>query len=259
MLPIESLSEKEARRLRVLLFDLDDTLLSGGRLEEEAYRALFRLRESGLELVAVTGRPLGWGDVIARQWPILGVVAENGAVACACPEGRLETIDFAGGHRAARAARLGDIVREIRGHFPELQPTDDERLRRSDFTFDIGEHERVTDATVRALSEFARSLGARTIVSSVHLHVTLDGLDKASGTARFLALRLGMDPTEARSLAAFIGDSENDAACFGAFTTTVGVANLRGRPTVAPRFITEKARGVGFAEAATIIALRRQR
>ena len=257
MLPIERLSQNEAQKLRVLLFDLDDTILTGGRLEEAAYSALFRLKESGLELVAVTGRPLGWGEVVARQWPILGAVTENGAVACACTEGRLEIIDFGLEERAARAVRLSEIVGTIQSRFPELRPSDDVHGRRSDFTFDVGEHERLPEETILAVQTYAHSLGARTVASSVHVHVTLDGLDKATGAARFLGRRLGMDSTEARVEAAFIGDSENDAACFGAFRTTIGVSNLRGRPTLAPRFITTAARGAGFAEAAAVIVARR--
>lgn len=258
MLPIDRLPEEEARGLRVVLFDLDDTLLTDGRLEEPAYRALFRLRESGLELVAVTGRPLDWGTVLARQWPVAGVVTENGAAACARgQDGGLDVIDFGHAERSVRAARLAEIVLTVKARFPELRPSDDVRGRLTDFTFDIGEHERVPAETVLAVQALARSLGARTVASSVHVHLTLDGLDKATGAARFLSERLGMDPTESRVQAAFVGDSENDAACFCAFRTTLGVANLRGRPTVPPRFITTKEKGAGFAEAAAVIVARR--
>ena len=38
-----------------------------------------RLRESGLAVVPITGRPAGWCDLIARLWPVDGVVGENGA------------------------------------------------------------------------------------------------------------------------------------------------------------------------------------
>ena len=62
------------------LFDLDDTLLTHGRLTRQAYDALWDLHDAGLKLVAVTGRPSGWGEVLARQWPIEGCVTENGAM-----------------------------------------------------------------------------------------------------------------------------------------------------------------------------------
>ena len=74
MKPISELTPAEAKDLSGLLFDLDDTLLDEGQLSEAAYSALFRLRESQLLLVAVTGRPAAWGELVARQWPVDGVV-----------------------------------------------------------------------------------------------------------------------------------------------------------------------------------------
>src|SRR6185436_5336830 len=79
--PLSSMPSREAARLVGILFDLDDTLLDGGVLTEPAHAALWRLSRAGLRLVAVTGRPEGWGEVMARQWPIDAVVAENGQVA----------------------------------------------------------------------------------------------------------------------------------------------------------------------------------
>jgi FMN phosphatase YigB (HAD superfamily) len=69
MRPLSALPPEDARRLRGVLFDLDDTLLSHGVLELAAYEALWRLYDAGLALVAVTGRPVGWADVLVRQWP----------------------------------------------------------------------------------------------------------------------------------------------------------------------------------------------
>ena len=54
MKPLASLSREEARALRGLLFDLDDTLLSHGVLTRAAYDALWDLKDAGLRLVAVT-------------------------------------------------------------------------------------------------------------------------------------------------------------------------------------------------------------
>lgn len=259
MKPISEISEDEARGLRALLFDLDDTLLDHGTLTEAAYSALFRLKESGLVLIAVTGRPSAWVEVLVRQWPIDGGVAENGAVACCMVDGRLVRYDDERDDSAKRRLRLSEIIADVRARFPDLRPSDDLAGRRSDFTFDIGEHERVEPSVIAAVRGFAHLLGARTVVSSVHLHVTLDGADKASGAVRFLTEQLGWDPTEAVSCAAFIGDSDNDEACFNAFRTTIAVANFRGRPTMAPRFSTSKPMGAGFAEAASAIVSRRKR
>jgi hydroxymethylpyrimidine pyrophosphatase-like HAD family hydrolase len=107
--------------------------------------------------------------------------------------------------------------------------------------------------TVERVAAFARERGATVHVSSVHLHVGFDPTDKASGAVRLLELSAGVDATLALARYAFIGDSENDAACFGAFKTTVGVANLRGRPTLTPRYVTRAERGEGFAELAAVL------
>src|SRR5687767_4543941 len=77
--PLDELPVESARHMLAVLTDIDDTLTSEGRLPALAYQALERLHEAGLIVVPVTGRPAGWCDLIARQWPVDGVVGENGA------------------------------------------------------------------------------------------------------------------------------------------------------------------------------------
>ena len=77
MKPISEL--REPGRLRGLLFDIDETLTTDGKLTAEAYAALERLKRAGKFLIPVTGRPAGWCDHIARMWPVNAVVGENGA------------------------------------------------------------------------------------------------------------------------------------------------------------------------------------
>jgi HAD superfamily hydrolase (TIGR01484 family) len=247
------LSALDPSSITTLLFDLDDTLLTHGHLGRQAYGALCDLAEAGLDLVAVTGRPAGWGEVLARQWPILGVVAENGAIALHRQGGAI--VRSGGGEGRARAL---DLARDVAERF-ELGFADDNDARRTDVTLDIGE----TTTVAREIVEDARahvvSRGARAIVSSVHLHVTFEGDDKASGVLRFLRERRGLDAGRARAVCAFVGDSENDAACFAAFHTTIGVANVAGsvaRLSVPPRFVTTGARGAGFAELAAALLAR---
>ena len=251
MKPLAELERSEAIALDGLLFDLDDTLLDHGRLTERAYSGLFRLREAGLKLHIVTGRPLGWVRLLARLFPVDGGVAENGGALVG--PGGAEVTTVPGRERAERRRRLTELVREIRTSFPELEPPDDVGERLTDYTFDIGERRKVPVELTQRVTAFAREHGATVHVSSVHLHVGYDAVDKASGAVRLLELLHGTDATRALSRHAFIGDSENDAACFGAFHTTIGVANLRGRPTLGPRFLTKSPRGEGFAELSRVL------
>ena len=259
MQPISALTPEQAGKLRGVAFDLDDTLLDHGRLAEATYSVLFRLREAGLSLYGVTGRPAGWAEVLARVMPVQAIVAENGALVCARHGERVVLVDSVSvDERRARDARLAVLLEGFAKKFPDFEPADDVRARVSDRTFDIGEFRQVAPERVAEASAYLQAQGARVFVSSVHLHATFDYADKASGAVRLLAADSGLDATAVRHAFAFLGDSENDAPCFAAFSVSIGVANLRGRPTLRPRFITSKPMGAGFVEAAEVILSLRQ-
>jgi HAD superfamily hydrolase (TIGR01484 family) len=247
--PPSALSAAAARALRGVCFDLDDTLLDHGRLTVAALDALYRLHAEGLILIGATGRPAAWGQVVARQWPVAGVVTENGIITLVRRGGRVELLDRLGAdERRARCEQVAALVRELRAKFPELEPSDDVMGRLADYSFDIAESHAVAEQTVLAAADFARERGARVVRSSIQLHVSFDADDKASGVVRLLALEHGFDPSAATWQMAFIGDSENDAACFAAFQHSFGVANLSGRPSILPRYRASAPRSAGFVE-----------
>lgn len=261
MKPASLLPSSEARSLRGVLFDLDDTLLTKGLLTREAYGAIWNLHEAGLTLVAVTGRPSSWGALLARQWPVAGCVTENGALVVV-REGTGVTVRDPHGEteRSARRARLADIVERVRSIVPEARLADDNDGRRSDVAWDIGERFKLPDTAVQTIEDEIQASGARSTRSSVHLHATFDAEDKATGALGFCTRELGCDSTAALVRFAFIGDSANDAACFNAFRTTFGVANVRahlGGLTVPPRYVSARPMGEGFAEIAQEILKKR--
>src|SRR5512147_676807 len=77
--PLKPLADLDPQGVRAVLFDIDDTLTTAGKLTAETYAALEALARDGKRAVAVTGRPAGWCDHIARMWPVDAVVGENGA------------------------------------------------------------------------------------------------------------------------------------------------------------------------------------
>ena len=79
MKPLSEMTTIQAQAVRFVLMDIDDTLTTEGKLPAESYTALWRLKEAGFVVVPITGRPAGWCDLIAREWPVDGVVGENGA------------------------------------------------------------------------------------------------------------------------------------------------------------------------------------
>ncbi|MBS2014705.1 MAG: HAD-IIB family hydrolase [Deltaproteobacteria bacterium] len=263
MRALAAIPAAEAGALEGLLFDLDDTVLTHGELTREAYDAIWAMHDAGLKLVAVTGRPSGWGEVVVRQWPIDGAVTENGAVHVV-REGKGVAVLFDGDAEAvaARRARLDALVTTVARAMPTVRLADDNHARRSDVAWDIGERERLSPERVEELASLVVAAGARTTRSSVHLHASYERDDKASGVVRFLHARFGVDAGAALGRFAFVGDSGNDAACFAAFRTTVGVANVAPYVrsiSVPPRWVTTAPRGAGFAELARALLAARSR
>lgn len=240
------------RRPEVLLFDVDDTVTSEGRVQACAMEALERARAGGLATVAVTGRPLGWAEVIAWTWPVDLAIGENGA-GWMWREGRALRVGYFDDEptRADQAARLAEVARRAEREVPTVPRAGDSALRRCDVAWDIGETRRASADERARLEALVRSADMRVTVSSVHLHAVPGGWDKAEGSVRALAARFGMREARAVRVCAFVGDSGNDAAAFARFETSVGVANVRDHLEslpVAPRFVTSSPRGEGFAE-----------
>ena len=138
MKPLAAL--RDAARLRGLLFDIDDTLTTEGRLTAQAYAALERLKAAGRLAVAVTGRPAGWCDHIARMWPVDAVVGENGAFYFRYEGGRLrKRYHDADDVRAQKRARLGAIAERILAAVPGSALASDQPYRDADLAIDYCE------------------------------------------------------------------------------------------------------------------------
>ena len=252
---MESYRKLDPGPVRGLVFDIDDTVTRNGVLEPGAYSAMHRLAGAGFELVAVTGRPLGWTDVIARIWPVRVAVGENGAGWTWVDEaGTHEGYYCNEGERAKQATLLDAVRSRVAIEMPHVQTTNDHRHRRCDLAFDVGESQSLPRAEIDSLVELIESLGARSSVSTVHAHAVPGDWDKADGVARALRQVLDLDIETELERWVFVGDSGNDAAAFAHFPNSVGVANVRehlDRLPVSPRYVTDGDRGRGFAELAS--------
>lgn len=251
MQPLSEITPAMCRSLRAVVFDVDDTLTAGGRIQKEAFTALWKLRGSGLASVAVTGRPLGFAELMARMWPITFAVGENGA-------GYVQVNDTVrtvywddDATRATQQQQLRVTRKAIERALPWVRISDDNWARRCDLAFDIGERVRATPEQIADLRTAIEASGARALVSSVHAHVQIGDHDKARGVVRAFDTFLDIDVTADPGQFLFIGDSGNDAAAFSYFPFSIGVANVRHHlaslPT-APAFVSTLERGLGFAE-----------
>lgn len=252
--PLQELEAETCRRLLGIAFDIDDTVTREGRLEVAAFRAMHEISAAGLHLVALTGRPLGWTDVIAHHWPVDVAVGENGAgwtwLDGATPHhGYFEPVELRSGYPDMFARVRGRVAQTM----PHVKVSVDQPARRCDLAFDVGETVRLPEDEIEELVALIEAEGARCEVSSVHAHAVPGEWDKARGAERAVREVLGIDITKDRSRWLFIGDSRNDAAAFEYFPISVGVKNVEAYlaqlPTPPP-YVTRGDRGVGFAEMA---------
>lgn len=262
MLPFAEFAPAACAAVSVVLTDIDDTLTDDGRLTALAYRALEQLHEAGIRVIPVTGRPAGWCDMIARQWPVDGVVGENGAFWFRYDDARRTMIRRyarSSAERAADRARLEAILDEVLRTVPGAAVAADQAFRKADLAIDFSEDVPPLARTdvQRIVAIFERH-GAMAKISSIHVNGWFGGYDKLSTARAFLVEAFGLDADTHRERIVFIGDSPNDAPMFDFFPNSVGVANVRDfleDLAATPTYIVEKRGGAGFAEfAMTLIA-----
>jgi len=250
---LKPLSELDARDVRVVLFDIDDTLTTAGKLTAQAYEALEALQRSGRRTVAVTGRPAGFCDQVARLWPVDAVVGENGGFYFWFRNGRLHReYREAAEIRASNRQRLAAIGRAVTAAVSGCAVASDVRYRETDLAIDYAEE--VPPLPLEAaerIAELMRREGLHVTMSSIHVHGWFGDYDKLATVRELLHRQLGMNVDREQAAAVYIGDSPNDASMFGFFSKSVGVANVRrfaGRMAAEPNYVTRGAFGAGFAE-----------
>ncbi len=257
MQPFENCSNGTLRAIETVFTDIDDTLTTGGRLPAVAYTALERLDQAGISVVPVTGRPAGWCDMIARFWPVQGVIGENGAFyfSYGGDNKKMKRVYWqADDVRRTNQKKLSDLKAHILETVPGAAVSADQAYRESDLAIDFCEDvaplsQDKIDTIVRLFEE----TGATAKVSSIHVNGWFGDFDKLTMTKRFVEdLRMGsFDVSRERFI--FVGDSPNDAPMFKAFKHSIGVANVKGfadRMDHLPAWVTSEPGGAGFAQVA---------
>jgi HAD superfamily hydrolase (TIGR01484 family) len=260
VLPLSEFPLDERRRIRGVLFDIDDTLTTRGRLTADAYAAMERLLHAGLIVVPITGRPAGWCDHIARMWPVTAVVGENGAFYFRYHQASrrmLRRYVHDATTRAAQRECLRAIGAEIVAETPGAAIAADQHYRETDLAIDYCEDvPRLPGKTVDRIAELMRARGLTAKISSIHVNGWFGSYDKLAMTRILMREALGIDLDAARHEYVFVGDSPNDGPMFACIPHGVGVANIRdftGRLDHEPAYVTTAEAGAGFCEAVDLL------
>ena len=265
--PLSDWSVPAPGQLLGVLTDIDDTLSTEGEVPAQVVQALAALRAAGLHVIPVTGRPVGWSVPFAQAWPVDAIVAENGAVALLPAEenkgqigserlpskrGQLSKIYQQGAAvRSANFVRMQQVLAQIEAVVPGARRATDSAGRETDIAIDHSEFTQLPQAQMDQCVQLMRAAGMSATVSSIHINGWFGAHNKWEGARWIVRTLFGRVLENETDRWVYVGDSTNDQVMFEHFGHSVGVANIaRFVPQLQhlPRYVTQGARGAGFAE-----------
>lgn len=202
-----------ARKIRLVITDVDGTIISGGDcLSSAVLEAIRRLEEEGIMVGLASGRTFPRLVSLAQDLEISGpIIAENGGVAKL--KANAELVDL--GYSLQPAIKALEKLKRL---FPEaIEEREDNRYR-------------LVDVGIRSLGveteELRRHLDDAQILDSGYmLHLLQIGVSKGRTLMRLLP-KIG-DGTLSPDEILVFGDSATDVSMFQLFPHSVVIANPR--------------------------------
>ena len=272
MLPLSDWPLAERRNIIGVFTDIDDTLTTEGAITADALASLGALKAAGLQVIPITGRPVGWSEPFAlgdrsrglAPWPVDAIVAENGAVAIVQRKNSLlltqqkhnqlsKIYQQEPSIRADNYARMQIVAQHIMADVPGAHLSQDSPGRETDIAIDHSEFTHLSADKITHVVKIMQAHGMVATVSSIHINGWFGAHNKLEGARWIVRELLSRALDTERDRWVYVGDSTNDELMFAAFRHSVGVANIaRFLPQIQtpPRYITEGERGAGFAEVA---------
>lgn len=247
-----------SQSIKFLFTDIDDTLTDEGLLGPEAYSAMWKLHNKNIHVVPVTGRPGGWCEMIARVWPVSGVVGENGGFYFRYHNKKMHRhFYFNQITQTENRKKLDQLQSEILKTVPGCDLASDQFCRLMDLAIDFCEDvQPLPPSDVQKIVDIFKRHGAQAKISSIHVNGWFGDYDKLTMALLFLEREFGVAADEAKRICAFSGDSPNDEPMFEFFTNSFAVANVKDfidRINHKPNFVSKNRGGLGFAEIAEAI------
>jgi HAD superfamily hydrolase (TIGR01484 family) len=262
----------EARRQITGVFtDIDDTLTTDGAITPDALQALHDLKATGYTVIAITGRPVGWSEPFARDWPVDAIVAENGSAALfrqdflskngIQPAKNLREVlsksyQLDAHTRARHYARMQEVLARIEREVPGAKRSTDSPGRETDIAIDHSEFTNLAPERIAQVVHIMHGEGMQATVSSIHINGWYGDHNKLQGAHWIVRELLGRDLSQEMQRWVYVGDSTNDQLMFEWFEYSIGVANIaRFLPELkhVPRYLCNQERGAGFSQVARLL------
>lgn len=246
-------------KIEFVLTDIDDTLTTEGQLEANAYESLWRLHDAGLKVIPITGRPAGWCEMIARFWPVEGIVGENGGFYFRYAANKGEKIKkmqrwFYADDKVIKhnRTRLAAIEKEILSEVKGSAIASDQFCRVMDLAIDFCEDiPALSPNDVQRIVQIFEKHGAQAKVSSIHVNGWFGDYNKLTTVFQFLKNEFNLNEENILKKCIFVGDSPNDEPMFAKLPHSFGVANIKkfsSQMKTLPTYVSNSAGGDGFSE-----------
>lgn len=250
---MKNFKDFQNNQIKIVFCDIDDTITLNGQLHSNAYNALWQLNQAGIDIIPITGRPAGWCEMIARMWPVKGVVGENGAFYFSYNKGQMNRSFVVDEEtRKENALRLKNIENEALQSVPGCSVASDQFCRLFDLAIDFCEDvPTLKKEDIQKIVNVYKKHGATVKVSSIHVNGWFGEYDKLSMCKRFVKDFYGKELSEIQEQTIFVGDSPNDEPMFKYFQQSFAVANITNFLDLIqdkPKFITNAEGGDGFTE-----------
>ena len=260
--PLSTLSINQAKQIKWLLTDVDDTLTWEGKLPSETLLALTKLNAAGVNIIPVTGACAGWCDQIARLWPVHGVIGENGAFWMKKnAQGFTSREMYPFEQMKSRQSELMRQLDRLLEGYSGVSYAYDQAFRFCDVAINLSQDreplsEKICDELLNKICQLSVD-GERVnaALSSIHLNVWVGNHSKRLTTEKYLLENNGIAAIKDNEIA-YIGDSFNDESMFAWLPLTFGVKNILpilSKLTAKPAYLTDQKGGYGFAELAEVI------
>jgi len=250
---MKNFKEFSINKLKYVFTDIDDTLTEDGQLPAHAYKSLWDLNDKGIHIIPITGRPAGWCEMIARMWPVAGVVGENGALYF-CYKNKKMIRNFIYDDETIKSNRKKlDIIRdEVLEKVKGCAIASDQFCRLFDLAVDFCEDvPALPKKSIDDIVSIFKNHGATAKVSSIHVNGWFGDYNKLSMCRTFLEKEFNLNIEQAQENTIFVGDSPNDETMFGYFNNSFAVSNINefiDELNEKPKYVSDKPGGSGFTE-----------
>ncbi len=253
---LQELDDSQLQSIKYILTDVDDTLTWESNLPVETYLALNKLMAAGYVIIPVTGGCAGWSDLIARLWPVSGVITEGGA--CFLQKQSNGKLDYHYWTSAeAMHVKKLELLQEVQvllAEFSPLKLAQDQAYRLTDVAVDYAQDQSPPLPELKdALLNKLQRLGIQAKASSIHINIWHGDYDKFAMARRVLSQHYGLSKQQIMEQVIYVGDAPNDESMFEKFPLSIGVSNIKKHLSSMqhrPSWITQKPGGYGFAELA---------